>query len=313
MSSGSRLIAARKTKPATNAAMKPDPPSAHGDAVGEGGAGGGDHLAPGPRDQVPAAGVDDQDRRDQNPGGDSADDPEADLLEQKLRRASALGDVRLDIGRRYGREQERHADPVVEPALDVQALADPSRDARLGDDRLAERGVGRRQDDREDHGLARESTGRRSPPLRRLRGRSSVAGRCPADGPAPRSRAAAARSRCARRRRTGRAPASPRPALARSSSCSRCRFHRATSGPTRSPKETNRIAGVIAVPAIRFETAATAISASATIGSAHSIQAHLPCAVAARSETMPRTLADWFGPARRLGRRDHRADQPEER
>ena len=54
--------------------------------------------------------------------------------------------MRLDVRGGNGREQQRHADPVVEPALDVQALADPARDARLGDDRLAEGGVGRRQD-----------------------------------------------------------------------------------------------------------------------------------------------------------------------
>ena len=45
-----------------------------------------------------------------------------------------------------------------------------------------------------------------------------------------------------------------------------------TLGPTRSPIETNRIAGVIGDPDSRFETAATAISASATIVSDHSIQ-----------------------------------------
>jgi len=45
-----------------------------------------------------------------------------------------------------------------------------------------------------------------------------------------------------------------------------------TLGPTRSPIETNRIAGVIGVPDSRFETVATASSASATIVSDHSIQ-----------------------------------------
>ena len=45
-----------------------------------------------------------------------------------------------------------------------------------------------------------------------------------------------------------------------------------TLGPTRIPIETNRIAGVIGDPESRFETAATAISASATIVSAQSIQ-----------------------------------------
>ena len=48
-----------------------------------------------------------------------------------------------------------------------------------------------------------------------------------------------------------------------------------TSGPTRSPIETNKIAGVIGVPESRFETLATAIRASATMASDHSIQANL--------------------------------------
>ena len=250
--------------------MKPDPSSAHGDAVGEGRAGGRDHLAPGALDQIPAAGVDD-DGADQQPGGDPSDDPVADLLEQERRAASPFRDVRFDVRGRNGREQQRHADPVVEPALDVQPLADPARDARLGDDRLAEGGVGRRQDDPEDDRLPDGQHVEDHAPPRALRGRSSAAARSRAGAAAPRSRAAALRSRCARRRRRARAPASPRPALARSSWCSRCRLRRGPSGPTRSPIETNRIAGVIGDPEIRFETAATAISASATIASAQSI------------------------------------------
>ena len=82
-----------------------------------------------------------------------ADDPEADLLEQERRGAATLRDLGLDVGHRDRREQQRHADPVVEPALDVQPLADPRRDARLGDDRLPERGVGRREHHRQDHRL----------------------------------------------------------------------------------------------------------------------------------------------------------------
>ena len=95
-----------------------------GRAVGERGAGGRDHLPPRAGDQVPAAGVDD-DRRDHEPADHPADDPVADLLEQQRRRAAAARDLRLDVGERHGREQQRHADPVVEPALDVEPLADP--------------------------------------------------------------------------------------------------------------------------------------------------------------------------------------------
>ena len=80
-------------------------------------------------------------------------DAVADLLEQQRPGAAAAGDLGMDVGGRHGREQQRHADPVVEPALDVEPLADPLWHARLGDDGLAERRVRRRQDDPDDHGL----------------------------------------------------------------------------------------------------------------------------------------------------------------
>ena len=59
----------------------------------------------------------------------------------------------MDVCGGHGSEQQGHADPVVEPALDIETLADPLWHARLGDDRLAQGGVRRRQDDPEDHGL----------------------------------------------------------------------------------------------------------------------------------------------------------------
>ena len=62
--------------------------------------------------------------------------------------------MRLDIRERDRGEQQRHADPVVQAALDVEALADPRHDARIGDDCLSERGICRRQDHADDHGLA---------------------------------------------------------------------------------------------------------------------------------------------------------------
>jgi hypothetical protein len=51
----------------------------------------------------------------------------------------------LDVGGRDGDEQQRHADPVVQAALHIQPLADPGGNPRLGDHRLAERGIRRRQ------------------------------------------------------------------------------------------------------------------------------------------------------------------------
>ena len=57
-------------------------------------------------------------------------------------------------------EEERHADPVVEARLDVQALADPHRQPLRRDDGLAERRVGGGEDDRDEERLGpRESSG----------------------------------------------------------------------------------------------------------------------------------------------------------
>ena len=249
--------------------MKPDPPSALGGPVGKRSPGGRDHLAPAARDQVPAAGVDD-DGSDQERGGDASDDAVADLLEQQRHPAAPFRDVRFDIGGGDGGEQERHADPVVEPALDVQALADPARDARIGDDRLAERGVGRRQDDPDDGRLPEGQLAED----RRRRERTESDGQGQADPEqANRHRELAAQlaevdaggvgeedegERRLGQRRTVEL------VLAMSTSSR-------TSGPTRIPIETKTIAGVIGVPDSRLETAATAISASATIVSDHSI------------------------------------------
>ena len=160
MSSGSRRSASRKVMPGDERGDEARPAERARRPVGERRAGGRDHLPPRAGDQLSAAGVDD-DRRDHEPADDAADDPVADLLEQQRRGAAALRDLRLDVGHRDGREQQRDADAVVEPALDVESLADPPRDARLGDDRLPERGVGRRQHDRRGSRPPRRSAGRR--------------------------------------------------------------------------------------------------------------------------------------------------------
>ena len=59
----------------------------------------------------------------------------------------------LGEGDREGDEEERDADPVVEAGLDVQALTDPYRQSLRRDDGLAERGVGRGEDDRDEERL----------------------------------------------------------------------------------------------------------------------------------------------------------------
>ncbi len=51
-------------------------------------------------------------------------------------------------------EEQRDADAVVQPGLDVEPLSDSRRNPDVGDDHLPERGVGRRQDDREQQRLA---------------------------------------------------------------------------------------------------------------------------------------------------------------
>ena len=121
--------------------------------VAEGSPGGGNHLTPRARDQVSAAGMYEY-CPDEKAGGDAADDSEADLLQQEGCCAAASCDVRFNVGERNGGEQEWNADPIVEPALDIQSLANPARDSRLGDDRLAKRRVRRRQDHRQDQRLA---------------------------------------------------------------------------------------------------------------------------------------------------------------
>ena len=143
---------------------------------------------------------------------------------------------RFHVGDGDCREQQRDADAVVQAALDVEALADPRRDTRLGHDCLTERGVGRRQDDREDERLLDGQLAEEAP-RRARRARSSAAARSRADAPGPRPRDGAAGDRSARRRRTGRARASPRPAVARSRSSSRGRFRR---GPRARPADRPR-------------------------------------------------------------------------
>ena len=82
-------------------------------------------------------------------GGDAADEPVADLLEHQLD-GGVVGDrAGLGLGERDRDEEQRHAEAVVEAALDVEPLADPRRDPLVGDDRLAERGVRAREHDGE--------------------------------------------------------------------------------------------------------------------------------------------------------------------
>src|SRR3954453_1525682 len=62
----------------------------------------------------------------------------------------------VGLGDRDRDEEDRDAEPVVEAALDVEALSDAGRDALIGDDRLAQRGVRAGEHDRE-HGRLRDA------------------------------------------------------------------------------------------------------------------------------------------------------------
>jgi hypothetical protein len=120
--------------------------------VGERSARGRDHAPPRIGDQPAAPGLHEH-QGDEGAAHQAAEHAVADLLEQERHGVAPVGDPGLDVGDRHRGEQERDADPVVEPALDVEPLADPARDAGFGDDRLAERGIRRGQDDGQDDRL----------------------------------------------------------------------------------------------------------------------------------------------------------------
>ena len=131
---------------------EPRPAERVRDAICKTGAGRGDHLPPLVLDQAAPARLPD-DHRDQDARDGAPQDAVTDLLDQQRGRAPATADVRFHVGERNRGEQERDADAVVQPALDIQPLPDPRRHARLDHDRLPERRVGRSQDDRENHRL----------------------------------------------------------------------------------------------------------------------------------------------------------------
>ena len=106
--------------------MKPLPPSGAARPYGEGSAGERDDLEPVFRHEPPW--LDEaQDESGNGPGRHTADDAVADLFRHDARRCSATDHLlfRLRDGQRD--EEQRDADAVVEPALDVQALADARR------------------------------------------------------------------------------------------------------------------------------------------------------------------------------------------
>ncbi len=76
----------------------------------------------------------------------AAEDPQADLAHRDLQPVGrSLGAV-SGCGHSSKCRHGGQGDTVVEATLDIQDLTYAHRDASVGDDRLAERGVSRRQD-----------------------------------------------------------------------------------------------------------------------------------------------------------------------
>ena len=76
-----------------------------------------------------------------------------DLLEHELHCRTVSDRALLRLGDRDRDQEERHADAVVQPALDVEPLTHAGRNAGIGDDRLPQCSVGRGEHDREQDGL----------------------------------------------------------------------------------------------------------------------------------------------------------------
>ena len=102
--------------------------SAHsvGDAVREHGRGEWHDLEPRPVDETAPAREDD-DTGGQHTGYGSTEDAEADLLENQAERRHVADIAGLRLCDREHDEEQWHADPVVQSALDVEALADARR------------------------------------------------------------------------------------------------------------------------------------------------------------------------------------------
>ena len=87
------------------------------------------------------------------PATHAGQDAVADLLEHQPSRGPVADGAGLRLCDCEHDPEQRHADPVVEAALDVQSLSNAAGQSRQGDDRLAERRVRRREDHREEQRL----------------------------------------------------------------------------------------------------------------------------------------------------------------
>ena len=86
-------------------------------------------------------------------GGSAAEGAVPDLLHDEPGGGPVTHRAGLRLRDRENDEKERHADPVVEPTLDVEALANTERQPRERHHGLPERSVGRSEHDREQERL----------------------------------------------------------------------------------------------------------------------------------------------------------------
>ena len=152
----------------------------HGQAVGQRGPGDRHDLEPHRIDEA-ARNSYPEHKRGREPRNHAAEAAVADLLEHEVQRGAVSDRAFLCFGDRDGDQEKRHADAVVEPALDVQALTHARRDARVGDDRLSQRGIRRGEHDREqdrldEHELPEQRIRPRGRPPRSLAAVRSRAG-----------------------------------------------------------------------------------------------------------------------------------------
>ena len=124
----------------------------HGQSVRERGPCDRDDLQPDRIDEAARDSQPDHDRR-REPRKHASDDSVADLLEHEVHRRAVSDRALVRLGNRDRDQEQRDADAVVEPALDIEALADARRNPGVGNDRLPERSVRRGEHDRKQHGL----------------------------------------------------------------------------------------------------------------------------------------------------------------
>ena len=100
------------------------------------------------RDELSPLGIAEEDRT-HRAGGDPAGHAPPDLLEHESDGVMRGDRILIRLRERQRDEEERHAEAVVQTALDVEPLPDSHGKAPIGHDHLSQRGVGGRERDRE--------------------------------------------------------------------------------------------------------------------------------------------------------------------